>query len=533
MLSSGAFFSPFNSIRDGQVVLREKITGDRLLYYREALNSTISVHVGDNEMRYFCVDGKTEADQGTRGMVVQRMIGHLPVLFHPNARTAMNLGLGAGVSFGALGCHPLDHLEVVEIEPSVFAAARLWGDLNHRITENPKARFTYNDGRNHLFCTTNAYDVITSDPFEPVVSGAAKLFTVDHFANARNRLNDEGIMGQWIPMYEMSLEDYLTIVRSFVFVFPNTALFYTGFDTILIGFKGEMKLDADVLRRNYAVPAVQASLSEIGFTEPEMILGMFVADLSRHPEFAGSGPLNTDEHPIIEYNTPKSALRYTTDENQSALLTIFTPIPEGWLEGLGEEVASRLQKEHEAVRLMLEAAILRARGDNENAFMTLAKALETSPANPVVKNEMVAMLTVSAQSLRASGEREEAARQFRAALDLDPKNFWSLYYLVELGMQEGYALFAGQILQEAVKHYPDSPLVMGLQGKYLFSMGEKEKAMGLMREAVRLQPGSRRLWSDLKRLAEATGDQVILAYAEQNLARLQAYIEGEAQSFRR
>lgn len=532
MLSAGAFFAPFNFVRDGRVILREMIAGDRLLHYEEALAATVSVHIGDDELKYFCVDGKTEADQTPRSMVLQRMIGHLPALFHPDAKSGVNIGLGAGVSFGALGCHPLGHLEVVEINPAVQYATRVWGELNHNILDNPQANLTINDGRNHLFSTPRAYDIITADPFEPVMAGAAHLYTVDYFQLARDRLNPDGIMGQYLPLYEMSLEDYQTIVRSFVKVFPSTALFYTGFDTILIGFKGEMKLDADVLRRNYEVPAVKASLSDIGFTSPEMILGMFVADLSEHPEFIGTGSLNTDEFPIIEFSTPKSQLRYTTDENQAALLSCFTPIPAAWLEALDDDVTLRVEQEHEAVRLMLEAGVIRSRGDVEQAFPLLSKALDISPENPVVRNEMAALLVVSAKNLRQSGEQEEAARQFQSALRLSPDNFWSLYYLVELGMQAGHVDFAGQVLEYATERYPDSPLMIGLRGKYLFTRGEKQPAMELMKKAVHLQPGSRLLWDDFLKLATLVGDPILVAFAEQNLTRLNDYIDGVHSSIR-
>ena len=526
MLASGAFFAPFNFVRDGKVVLREMISLDRLLHYQEALASTVSVHIGDDERKYFCVDGKTEADQSPRSMVLQRMIGHLPSLLHPNAKSGVNIGLGAGVSFGALGCHPLDHLEVVEINPAVQYATRVWGPLNHHILDNPRALVTINDGRNHLFCTPRTYDIITADPFEPVMAGAAHLYSVDYFQLARDRLNDGGIMGQYLPLYEMSLDDYLTIVRSFVKVFPNTALFFTGFDTILIGFKGEVALSAQVLRRNFEVPAVKQSLAEIGFTSPEMLLGMFVADLSLHPEFAGSGALNTDEYPIIEYSTPRSALQYTTEANQAALLSSFTPIPDAWLEGLDQATAERLRQEHEAVHLMLQASVLRARDESEEAFKLLNKALSISPSNPVIINELVSVLTASAQNLHAQGEYEAAFDQFHAALRLDPTDFWAHYYLIDLTMRAGDVELAGALLQKGLARYPESPLLMGLQGKYVFTQGDRVKGLNLVGRAALQHPGSRRLWMDLSTMAGLAGDQAWQARAQGELARLNAYIEG-------
>jgi spermidine synthase len=458
-------------------------------------------------------------------MVLQRMIGHLPMLFHPQAKKAVNIGLGAGVSFGALGCHPLDHLEVVEIEPAVQKATRVWGVLNHNILDNPRAIVTINDGRNHLFCTPNRYDVITADPFEPVMAGAANLYTVEYFNLARAKLNDNGIMGQYLPLYELSLDDYLTIVRSFVRVFPNTALFYTGFDTVLIGFKGDMKLDAEVLRRNYSIPEVRESLSGIGFTSPEMILGMFVADLSQKPEFAGSGRLNTDDRPCIEYSAPKSALHYTTDENQAALLHVFTPIPKVWLDGMDEKTATRLRAEHEALRLTLEASVLRAQGKNSESFTLLSKAHEISPDNPVVKNEMVAMLSSSAQSCKNEGQFDEAARQFQLALQLDPNDFWSLYHLVVLGMSANRPDFALQILDRASAAYPDSPLMTGLKGKYLFGAGQQEEGLTLLQKAVELQPGNLGLWKDLQMLSALAGDVNLNAHARENVERIANFVQ--------
>lgn len=524
LLASGAFFGPFNFVRDGKITLRATIMNDRLLHYEEALSSTVSVHLGSNEQKYFCVDGKTEADQSPRSMVLQRMIGHLPMLFHPAARNAVNIGLGAGVSFGALGQHPLDHLEVVEIEPAVQEAVRVWGRLNHNILDNPKSILTINDGRNHLFSTTNRYDVITADPFEPVMAGAAHLYTEDYFKLAHGRLNKGGIMGQYLPLYELSLDDYLSIVRSFVSVFPESALFFTGFDTILLGFESEMQLDAATLRRHFEIPAVKASLADIGFTTPEMLLGMFVADLSRQPEFATSGILNTDDRPYVEYAAPRSALQYTTDANQSALLHVFTPIPQEWLDGLEPEAAARLQAEHGAVRLMLESGVLRAQQNMEEAYARLLKAHEIAPENPVVKNELVAMMEGSAAALRAAGQRDESAKQYQIILKLDPDHFWAMHNLIDLGMIAGRNDFAQKVLDRALAVYPDSPLMLAQKGKFLYSSGQKIEGLALLQQAAEKHPDHLGMWQDLANLSALDGSIAANQLAHANITRIERFI---------
>ncbi len=523
LLSAGAFFSPFNFVQNGRITLRETIAADRLLHYEEALSSTVSVHVTKTEQIYFSIDGKVEADQSNRGMMMQRMIGHLPMLFHPNPRSAVNIGLGAGVSFGALGTHPLDHLEVVEIEPAVQAAARVWGPLNHNVLDNPLAKVTDNDGRNHLFSTTNQYDVISADPFEPVVAGAAHLFTADYFQLAKNRLAPGGIMCQWVPMYEMSAEDYLMIVRTFAHVFPESAVFFTGSDTLLLGFKDKVDLDPQILLNNFEVPAVRASLEDIGITSPDMILGMFIADLRDQTDFL-EGPINTDDKPYIEFSVPKQAMRHTTDANQIALLHIFTPIPEDWLERLDPEEAEKLQAEHEAVKLMLQASVYRSQGDMDRSFETLTTAHTIAPDNRVVKNELVAMLEIAGASLRATGERDEAARQYQIILRLDPTNFTALYNLVELGMIAGQEEFAAQVLERGLAAYPESPLMLGQQGKFLFSTGDQTEGIAKLRQAAEMHPNYLPLWEDLQSLAAISGNIDLNQLAQDNISRIRRFL---------
>jgi tetratricopeptide (TPR) repeat protein len=256
-----------------------------------------------------------------------------------------------------------------------------------------------------------------------------------------------------------------------------------------------------------------------------MILGMFVADLSKKPEFSGSGKLNTDDRPCIEYSAPKSSLRYTTDENQSALLHVFTGIPDAWLADLNEADSSRLKAEHEAVRLMLEGAVLRAQGKNSESFALLSKAHDISPGNPVVKNEMVGMLNSSAQSCQSDGQPEEAAKQFQIALQLDPSDFWSLYHLVGLGMAAGETAFAKQVLDRAMEAYPESPMMIGLEGKYLFSTGQQEKGLARLKKAVELQPGNLGLWKDMQMLSALTGDIHLNTLAGENIERIERFVQ--------
>ena len=505
LLATGPYFSAWTYVQNGEVILRQRLQSERLLLYKEGATATASVTKTEDEELYFSMDGKVEADTTRRGMVVQRMIGHLPMLFHPNPRRVMNLGLGAGVAFGALSCYPVDHLEVVEIEPATKEVARLWAPRNHDVMSKSNVIVTINDGRNHLLCTPQVYDVITSDPFEPVVSGASHLFTVEHFQQAKARLADDGIMCQWVPMYEMSKTDYLTILRSFVHVFPNSALFFTGLDTIMLGFKGDVHLDPSVVKRKFEIPEVRQSLADVGFTSPAMILGMFVADMSKGAGFVGPGPLNTDDRPVIEFSTPKNAIRYTVDRNQEILLENFTDVPDSILSGLDETERELVKKQHAALRLVLQANIRRADGKDQEAYQLLSEASGLASDNPVIRNELTAALLASALNALNTGQLETASYQFQIALQFNEKDFWSLFHLVVLSMRANNSGFAEQLLSRALAAYPDSPVMLALRGKYCFATGKWDEAVKDFGKALELAPEMPQILDDFSVVAAGMG----------------------------
>ena len=61
----------------------------------------------------------------------QLLLGHVPVLLHPNPRTVLVIGFGAGVTLGSVAAHEgIEELTLVEIEPAVLAAGSLVAHVN-------------------------------------------------------------------------------------------------------------------------------------------------------------------------------------------------------------------------------------------------------------------------------------------------------------------------------------------------------------------------------------------------------------------
>ena len=525
LLSAGPFFSPWNYVLDGDITLRHNLASERLLHYKEGKTALVSVVQGADEDLFFSCNGKVEADSTPRSMVLQRMMGHLPMLFHPDASRVVNIGLGAGVTFGSLGCYPVDHLEVVEIEPAVREVVRIWGKRNHHILDHPKALVTINDGRNHLFATAERYDVITSDPFEPVMAGAANLYTVEHFRQARMRLYDDGIMCQYLPLYELSREDYSSILRSFVNVFPRSVLFFVGFDTIILGLNDNAELRMETVIKRFEIPAVRESLSELGFTSPEMILGMYAIDLEHDRDFVRSGRLNTDAHPFVEFSAPKSSLHYTTDINQNVLLEQFTDIPHDLLSGLTADQRDSVLRSHEALRTTLVANGLRQRGSLRENVALLLKAADAAPDNPVIKNELAAALWASAQIAQRADMMDQAEIQFKMSLKQDPRGFWPLHHLVILSMRSGQVERARKYLERGLAAYPSSPLFIALRGKFHGTLGDLDRACEDLRNAIEALPNRAVFWEDYAFFLKRKGEHAESENASKEAERLMRKVQ--------
>jgi spermidine synthase len=519
LLSSGPYFTPRANISDGKVRLHERLSTVELVLYREGTTATVDVKRTSDGRLYFSSDGKVEADASPQSMVLQRMMGHLPMLVHPNPRRVLNIGLGAGVTAGALTCYPGAQIEVADIEPAVTNIAAFWASRNHDLIRRGKFQLHINDGRNHLLVTTNRYDVITSDPFEPVVAGAASLYTMDHFQLARSRLAAGGVMAQFLPLYELSREDLLTILRSFARVFPRTSVFFTGTDTILLGMTDDTALRLDAAAAKMTDPEVRASLAEIGINRPERLLDMLLLEILPGSSIVEDGPVNTDNRPIIEFSAPKSALDYRPDVNQKIWLDRFHDIPLAYLAGLTPEAVVEVQNGHAALRALLEASLLRGHGDLHGGVQLLREAAKHAPASPIVRNELSQSLILLAAEAKTPAEALEICRE---AVRVDPTDFWAIYNLVVRADAVKESALADEHLRRGLELYPDAALLLALRGKRAGLAGDNAAALRDYETVLQKLPRCADFWRDYAYFLKRAGRTADADAAAERVRQLSA-----------
>ncbi len=323
---------------------KDAIANTNVLFYHEGINSTISVIQPNGGRQAVLVNGKVVASTSLRDRQCQLTLGHLPMLLHTNPEDVLVVGLGTGMTLGATSIHPeLKNLTLAEIEPHVVGAARTFGEYNHQVLDNPKLKIVFNDGRNFLMTTDQKYDVITADPIHPWTQGSGYLYTTEYFKLAADHLKPGGIMCQWLPIYELSVDDLKSVARTFSQNFKYTMAWLTHYDAEIIGSNDPIIIDEEALVRRLDVPTVNKALAPVMMASAQDFLSYFILGTTGMQAFAEGGVINSDDNLYLEFSTPLSMGKNLMGGNATALakhreniLPYLVPA-QGELAGQGQE----------------------------------------------------------------------------------------------------------------------------------------------------------------------------------------------------
>jgi spermidine synthase len=326
----------------------------RLLYMGEGLNASVAVTVSSDGVVNFHISGKVEASTDPPDMRVQRMLGHLPAMLHPNPRSVLVVGCGAGVTAGSFLTYPeITNVTICEIEPLVPAKVTpYFSQQNYDVVNhNPRVKIVFDDARHFVLTSRDKYDIITSDPIHPWVKGAATLYTLDYFQMCREHLNPGGIVTQWVPLYESDLPTVKSEMATFFKVFPNGVLWNNdnegrGYDTVVLGTVAPLKIDLDQLEGRWQREMSAAeSLRGVGF-DLTALMATYGGQASDLQPWLATAQINTDRNLRLQYLAGLAA-DHTDGSAISDSFLAYRKFPENLFVGDGVD--------KDAVRLILEA----------------------------------------------------------------------------------------------------------------------------------------------------------------------------------
>lgn len=289
--------------------LAELMPGARngqITFYAEGRGGTVAVveqGQGDNRFSRLYIQGVSNTGDAMPSQRYMRLQALLPLLIHNGEpRSALVIGFGTGITAGAmLRYRDLQHPVVAELLPEVLAAApRFKGNFD--AIHDPRLDIRLRDGRRELLRSSERYDMITLEPPPPSAAGVVNLYSRDFYQLAASRLEEGGLVAQWLPLPTQNDEESRSLVRSFIDVFPNATLWTTEFhEMLLVGSMQPVHLDVSRIRARFEQPAVVAALNDVGIDSVEALLATWITDRDGLVRYANDAPPVTDDHPRIEY----------------------------------------------------------------------------------------------------------------------------------------------------------------------------------------------------------------------------------------
>ncbi|HEX7082363.1 MAG TPA: fused MFS/spermidine synthase [Gammaproteobacteria bacterium] len=282
-----------------------------VVYAREGLTASVAVSKEPGGHLTYHAAGKAQASTYPQDMRLQRMLGHLTTLIPEDPESFLVIGLGAGVTAGAVSIDPAaKRVVVAEIEPLARqVAGRYFRAQNFGVVDNPKVEIVVDDGRHFLATTAETFDGITSDPLDPWAKGAASLYTVEFWRLVKARLRPGGVVTVFVQLYETTEEAVRSELATFFEVFPNGAVFAntvqgSGYDAVLVGFAGDPVVDVDRLHARLSRPEyarVARSLEEVGFPTAVDLLATYAGRRSDLAAWLEGAAVNRDRNLRLQY----------------------------------------------------------------------------------------------------------------------------------------------------------------------------------------------------------------------------------------
>jgi spermidine synthase len=288
-------FGMWRSPQPLEEFVAQRYPRQQVVWQEEGVEATVVVHARGDELT-LSVNGNHQASTGRAMTYGHRLIGHLPMILHPNAGSALVIGLGGGATAGAVSIHDGVDVDVVELAGAVFRGARFFEKINYGLLTRPNVHVRVDDGRNHLLLTRRKYDVVTADVIHPIYAGSGNLYSAEYFQLLRQVLKPGGIAVQWVAGTDA---EYKLIARTFVSVFPQTTVWTDG--TLLVGSLEPLQIRRADFERKLQAPGRAQGTQDLGATSFDLLLAMYRAGPDELRAFVGPGPILTDDQPLVEY----------------------------------------------------------------------------------------------------------------------------------------------------------------------------------------------------------------------------------------
>jgi tetratricopeptide (TPR) repeat protein len=344
---------------------------------------------------------------------------------------------------------------VADLSRNVLDHASWFSATNGDVIHDRRVSVFVNDGRHHLLMGPPPYDLIALEPPPIGYAGVASLYSKEFYELAKTRLKPNGYVSQWLPAYQVPTATALSMIKSFVDVFPQSVLLSGAqADLILIGGHDRIEVDPNQLFTALSQrPAVRADLAKVDLGTPREIVGMFVGSSNTLTAATRDAVPVTDDRPVQEFgvrsllNLGESVPGSVVDLSRVAewcSKCFENGMPVRVVEGLDLYLAL-LGRAYGASPE--EGARIRAAADNGRRVVGSAYLGAVVPETSQIHNDL-------GIAYAERGLLDAAIAEFRRALDLDPDSAQTHWHLGAALAQRGAFDEAEAHLRTSVQRDP-------------------------------------------------------------------------------
>ncbi len=307
---------------------------ERVVSYKDGKTATISMTASTGNVHYIRTNGKADASINMQpgGMpsydeITMTLTAAIPMLLKPDAKQIANIGFGSGMTSHVILANPhIEALDTIEIEPEMVTTAKAFRPYNIRVFSDDRSKIHYEDAKTFFSANNKKYDIIISEPSNPWVSGVSGLFTREFYHNIKYYLNDNGMVAQWVQIYEFDITLLVSILKAVSSQFSDYVIYALNHGDILIlasdsaiadltddEFSNELGLSADLARINVNT-SEDLRLRWLGDRK-------FLASWINNNDI----PTNSDYFPFVDQNAAKA--RFMSSDAKEIFFSLIEAFP--------------------------------------------------------------------------------------------------------------------------------------------------------------------------------------------------------------
>ena len=282
-------------------------------YLRDGKTATISL-LSIGGVTTIATNGKPDAAIQVGGgkpapdEITMIMAAALPLSLHRAPSKVANIGFGSGLTSAVLlKSDAVKSLTSIEIEPFMVEAARQgYGQRVAGVFDDSRSKIVIEDAKSFFAGSHTRFDVIVSEPSNPWVSGVATLFSDEFYGQITGYLADDGLLVQWLQIYETDIDVVVSILKALSPHFTDYQVFNVDdSDIIVVASRGHELGDPNP--KIFDNAALREELRRAGITGLEDLTSRRLGNKKLLDPFlhASRAPLNSDYFPFVDQNAAK------------------------------------------------------------------------------------------------------------------------------------------------------------------------------------------------------------------------------------